>query len=80
MDKTRNYVCTIPWRYFPSYVENVNRPLTGIVNCICHRITGLVSVQENRIPINRLLCSDHINGSFAGYILGDVNSSRKKDR
>lgn len=76
MDKTRNIIRAISWRHFPPYVENVNRPVIGIVNCFGYWIIGLVSVQENWIPVDRLLCCDHINGRFAGHILGDVNTSR----
>lgn len=76
MDKTRNNVRSISWRHFPPHVENVNRSFAGIVNRVGHWIVGFVSIQKNRFPINRVLCGDHVNGSFAGYLLGDANTSR----
>lgn len=76
MDKARNQLRSISWRYFLAHVENVNRSVTGVIDRIGHWIVGLVSVQENRLPIDCLLRGHHVHGGFAGHILGDVNTSR----
>lgn len=79
MDETRDHVRAIPRRHFPAYAEDADRPAARVVHRVGHWIAGLVTVQENRFPVDRVLRGHHVHGRAAGHILGNVDPSREND-
>lgn len=79
MDETRDHVRAIPRRHFPAHAEDADRPAARVVHRVGHWFAGLVAVQENRFPVDRLLRGHHVHGRTAGHILGNVDSSREND-
>lgn len=79
MDETRDYVRAIPRRHIPAHAEDADCPAARVVHRVGHRVTGLVAVQENRFPVDRVLRGHHVHGRAAGHILGNVDPSRQND-
>lgn len=79
MDETRDHVRAIPRRHFPTHAEDADRPAARVVHRVGHWVAGLVTVQENRFPVDRVLRGHHVHGRAAGHILGNVDPPREND-